>query len=740
VKRLAWVAAAPLVVFWQAVVGQRVLAPIDGYRHYLPLHVLAARMLRHGHLPVWNPYTFSGYPLLATNQAAVLYPPNWAFVVFPEVAANNAVVIVNFVIAGVGGFLLSRRLCGDDLGALVSGLGFAFCGFMFAHIPHQSMIASVAWLPWVVWGFELLRARVSAGRLAIGGGAFALVALAGHSQMVFLTVVVLAVYAAVLALASSQARWRPLVLAAALVVAGGGLAAVQLLPTAAIIHATDRAKLDYASATTYSLPASHTPLLVFPYLFGGQSPTARISGRHPYVGAWELRELSGYAGAAALVLAAAGLAIARRDKRVVALVAVGGVCFVMALGSSTPVGRLVYALPIAGQFRAWGRYLAGVDLVVAILAGYGIAALRSDATARRARQTAVIAGVVIVVGGLVVPHVGPVAAHHPDAGWAVALPSVAAAAAALLAALVGRMPRLAAGALTAVVALDLVLSFGAFTEWRTMSPDRKTVDVALTFVRWPPDAPGGIDRYVDLSQRSSAVRDEVDIAATNGSRGVNGFDPLAPRDYLEAAGDMSYFGLVTTPAAFTRPQSHLLDLLRVSVVLDDDPADRTAPRRWQREPALPESFVVGAAARVSRAHALDALQGVVSFDPRTTALVEARCRVCDAVRNPGPAGTSEVTRREPSRRTLDVRADRAAMVVVSEAWFPGWHATVDGHAAPVVRVDGIVQGVAVAAGHHTVELRYRPPGLRAGVLVSVFTIAALATAGVLSRHRRVLTG
>lgn len=734
-KRLAWVVAAPLVVFWQGVVGQRVLAPVDGYRHYLPLHVLAARMLRAGHLPVWNPYTFSGYPLLATNQAAVLYPPNWAFVVLPAVAANNAVVIADFVIAGVGAFLLSRELCKDDVAATVSGLAFAFSGFMFAHVTHQSMIASASWLPWVLLGYERLRERVTAGRLAAAGGAFALVALAGHSQMVFLALVVLSVYALVLALTTSRERWRPLVLAGALVAAGGGSAAVQLLPTAAILHATDRAKLDYAGATTYSLPASHTPLVVFPYLFGGQSPTSRVvSGG--YHGAWELRELSGYAGGAALVLAAAGVAATRRDKRVAALLVAGGVCFVVALGSSTPVGRLVYALPIAGQFRAWGRYLAGVDLAVAILAGYGVAALRSDATARRARQAAIGAAGAIVLGALVLPRVGPVAAHHPDTA-SVLLPSGAAAVAAVLAVLVGRT-RVALPVLTAVVALDLVLSFGVFTEWRTMSPDRTTVDWALTFVRWPPDAPGGIDRYVDLSQRSSAVRDEVDIAATNGSRSVNGFDPLAPRDYLEAAGDMSYFGLVTNPAAFTRPQSHLLDLLRVSVVLDDARAD-DQPLRHQRQPALSESFVVGATARVSRAHALDAIQGVVSFDPGATALVEAHCGACAAARTPGSAGTSEVTRRQPSRRTLDVRADRAAMVVVSEAWFPGWHATVDGRAAPVVRVDGIVQGVPVTAGRHTVELRYRPPGLRAGALVSAFTVAALVIGGALSRRRSVLT-
>jgi hypothetical protein len=744
VKRLAWVAAAPLVVFWQAVVGQRVLAPIDGYRHYLPLHVLANRMLRAGHLPVWNPFTFSGYPLLATNQAAVLYPPNLVFLVLPAVAANNAVVILDFVIAGVGAFLLGRVLCKDDAAAVVSGLAFAFCGFMFAHITHQSMIASVSWLPWVLWGYERLRDRATIGRLAVAGGAFALVALAGHSQMVFLTVVVVAVYAVTVALAAPLERWRPLVLAAALLAVGGGLAAVQLVPTAAILHATDRSKLDYAAATTYSLPISHTPLLVFPYLFGAQPPAGPFSAT--YQGAWELRELTGYGGAAALVLAAAALTMARRERRVVALLAVAGVCFVMALGRSTPIGRLVYALPIAGQFRAWGRYLAGVDLAVAILAGYGVAALRTAGLARRARQTAVAAAAALVLGALIVPHIGPVAVHvaHDPAGlWAVVFPASAAVLAAALAWFATRAPRGALYALAAVVALDLVVGFGVFAEWRTASPSPAAVRRALAgrglAVGRVPDAPGGIDRYVDLTQRTSVVRDEIDVAAVSGRHSVNGFDPLAPRDYLEAAGDMSYFGLATTPAAFTRPQSHLLDLLRVSLVLDDDPLGGP-PRHWERTPALPESFVVGESTRAPRGQVLDAIQGVVPFDPRATAWVEGRCRVCRTARTAGLAGTSTVAAHRASRRTLDVRAERAAMVVVSEAWFPGWHATVDGHVAPVVRLDGIVLGVPVAAGHHSVELRYRPPGLRAGALVSGLTVVALVIGAAVRRRRPGLTG
>src|SRR5207245_51331 len=127
------------------------------------------------------------------------------------------------------------------------------------------------------------------------------------------------------------------------------------------------------------------------------------------------------------------------------------------------------------------------------------------------------------------------------------LPAGCAAAVAVLASMTS-MPRsrarIATGAVAAVVAVDLVVSFGWFAEWRSASPSVKAVRAALAgrrvAVHDVPDAPGGIDRYADLSSAASReIRDEVDLAAVSGRRSVNGFDPLAPRDYLHAAGHMS---------------------------------------------------------------------------------------------------------------------------------------------------------------------------------------------------------
>src|SRR5207244_4417147 len=104
-----------------------------------------------------------------------------------------------------------------------------------------------------------------------------------------------------------------------------------------------------------SFPGSHLPLIVFPYLFGIGTPSGPFSAA--YKGMWTLTELNGYPGMAALALAAAGLGAFRHDRRVLALVGVALVGLLMAMGSATPLGRVVFTVPVFGQFRAWARYL-----------------------------------------------------------------------------------------------------------------------------------------------------------------------------------------------------------------------------------------------------------------------------------------------------------------------------------------------------------------------------------------------
>jgi uncharacterized membrane protein YfhO len=66
------------------------------------------------------------------------------------------------------------------------------------------------------------------------------------------------------------------------------------------------------------------------------------------------------------------------------------------------------------------------------------------------------------------------------------------------------------------------------------------------------------------------------------------------------------------------------------------------------------------------------------------------------------------------------------MVIVSETFFPGWQATVDGRSTPIYEAYGAVRGVVVGEGTHRIEMRYRPATVYAGAALTLSGVLALA--------------
>jgi hypothetical protein len=746
---------APLAVWLEAVRLDRVLAPGDGLTYYLPVQVLAARSWRAGSIPTWDRYSFAGSPLLATGQVGAFYPPNLVHLVLSPAVAHDLLVVLALAVAGLGGGLLGRRLTGDPVAGAVAGLAFGLSGFLFGHLNHLAISATACWLPWAVLGVERLFERRRPIRLLAAGAPVAAAAIAGHPQLLIVVVAVVVLWSAGVGLAERSVR--PLLLGISTAGAGLALGAVQLLPVLHHLGQSDRTSLTFAQAMSWSFGPRESLLLVFPHLFGSQGGSGPFTA--PYAGEWSLTELSGYVGAAALVLAAAGLAAARHARRLLPLgiIALAGV--LVALGDTTPAGRVVHALPVLGQLRSWGRATVALDLAVAVLAAYGVAALRAGdplvgrpavavdvaatggevagepgvrapqvaAGSRSARRAPVaVLGVLVVLAavGLVLPQ----APDGSAAWWAVGLP-IAAAGAALAATKLPR--RLVGAALVLVVGLDMVLSFGWWHRWREQSPTSAQVAAALDPAvppRWGavPDAPGGIGRVAfDLDDPLDALPDVPRTTSAKGILTVAGYDPLAPADHLEAVG-VDYRGDVGERSRLLAPGSHLADLLRVTMVVGDDLVGRP------RAPALPEAFLVGEARAADHATAVAAAQGLADLDPERTALVEG-CSTCAAADDPGPAGVAGPVRWGPASASLVVDAERPALLVLSQAWSPGWSATVDGEHVEVVRTDGVVQGVPVPPGPSRVELRHRAPGLREGALLSTATLLALL--GLSARSR-----
>jgi uncharacterized membrane protein YfhO len=68
-------------------------------------------------------------------------------------------------------------------------------------------------------------------------------------------------------------------------------------------------------------------------------------------------------------------------------------------------------------------------------------------------------------------------------------------------------------------------------------------------------------------------------------------------------------------------------------------------------------------------------------------------------------------------------------VILTDTWFPGWTATVDGRRAKIECAYGFVRGVVVEPGKHTIEMRYRPMSVYLGAMLSLLA-AGIVIAGI----------
>ncbi len=192
---------------------------------------------------------------------------------------------------------------------------------------------------------------------------------------------------------------------------------------------------------------------------------------------------------------------------------------------------------------------------------------------------------------------------------------------------------------------------------------------------------------------------------------------------------------------------------RSSPVTSRNQANQLDPSRWVIEKEfdgvvilrntrrLPRAWLVAEALAVDEEDSLKRIQGVgsESFDPRRTALLEMRDDQLPSL----PGGelprnsTARITTYEQMRLVLETNATIPTVLIVSEMFYPGWGAAIDGQPASIVAADFLLRGVALPAGQHRVEMRYTAPAARKGLIVSALTLCVLVSLAFYSHRSRV---
>ena len=365
--------ALPAIIFGvPALLGHAVL-PGDDLGQNFPLRVLAGREIRSGRLPLYDPYIWSGAPLLAGWNAAAAYPFTWLFAVLPGTAAWTVNLIATWATAGLGMFAFLRALRLASLASFLGAFSFVFAGAMSAQVTHFGLIAGMSWVPLQLLSvLRLSQDRPAAARLgwiAVLATATGLVILAGEPRAVDDAFVITGIYAAWRVARLGRRAGRAAVSVAAGLVLGVCLGAVQWLPGLAAISTSQRDASSLALFSSGSLPIRWLTLTLVPDLIGGSGSL----GQPSFLTSYNLTEVTSYVGILPLVAAFALLGRLRLRQRppdwlVWHIAAVVGV--VLALGSNTPLGGLLYHLPLFGDQRLQSRNVLVLDLALAVLLAY----------------------------------------------------------------------------------------------------------------------------------------------------------------------------------------------------------------------------------------------------------------------------------------------------------------------------------------------------------------------------------
>lgn len=708
-RELCWavlfVAVWVLVPFWKiatfrAVNIQDDIFASDLWNDRLPARAFVGASLRRGDSPAWNPGIYTGFPSLAQIEIGTLYPTNLAlFGTLPPYLAIAWAQIVPLLIAGTGSFVLARAFELPMAAGLLAAGTFSLSGFLIAHLRQLNMVDAAAWLPLLLFAVE----RIAAGRAGRAPLALAVLwaveLLAGHPQISYYAALVLLAYFAARSwqlgtTAATRAGAAARLLAA--LVLGTLIAAAQLLPAAELSRLTYReGGLTYADATQYPVSPLAVWTLFVPGLFGDASTDDfRLSGLP-----WEQY---GYAGLLPALLAIVALVARRRDARVRLLAAIGLASYLLVLGNNTPFFGWAFAVvPGMSYFRFPTRFLLFVDLALALLAAFGLAACLESVSGWR--RSALAAAVLALTAGDLWVHQMRQVPQVDRARW------------------------------LAPIDTERLLSQAREREpwpWRYYTLDARLVHAQVFHGArgWSAD----LTPYVRLR---GLLQPSFNLLF--GLESPDGYSNLVPLHYELVWGSEKKPGIVTTAHLETgelEPElARMLRLFNVRYVLSVAPVRSPALRPvatsaegiviYQLADPLPRAFVVGEALHVaSDEEALRRLTAA-DFDPERQAVI-----VGDTARpsvEGAPSREVRILTRSNTTVALHARLERPGLLVLSEGYYPGWRVTIDGEDGALLRVNLLMRGVWLGPGEHDVVFRFRSPVVYCGMLISLLALAAL---------------
>jgi hypothetical protein len=746
-------AAAVLILFLEPLISERSLCGGDFLFYFYPLKkFIRDHFLANGSLPFWNSYQFSGTPMISNIQASMFYPLGILYYLFPPEVAYGYSTILHCVLGSIFMFAFMRNISVSPAGSFVAALVFSFNGYFMGHLyaGHLTFVQTYIWIPLVFLFLNRFAQSRSLGTALIAGLVLGIHILGGFPQVAFYTSLASTLFVLYHAFIHRHNRahgmWKLGTGFLICLLVGFCLAAIQVLPTLEFSRLSTRGEgISYSMATYESLHPKELLAFLIPEIYGNP-----VDGTY-----WRSREFHhfwescGYLGILPLLLVLVkGKRSESRNIRVF-FILLAFLALFLALGKYNPVYPLIYRLPGFNSFRIPAQIIFLYVFSVAVLSGIGLSKItEGEWTLGRGYVLFLLmtggALALATVGLHLFPFKfffflfgsfaeGPVT--HANLSLLLGRMSRSVDKAALLLALcffvlfMGKRLKLRASLLAAaacaIVSVDLFLFGSQFV---------RTCDLVTT-----PEKKHIVDQLTRNPAEGRVLTHDPLFGTNDGLQyrfpSVLGYDPLILKRYVEfvlAGQDLPPNDHVVNLYEIGDPKAKLPRLLNVRQFVSDGQTRNV-------ENSIPYAFLVEEAVAKEPDEILPYMKSD-AFDPGKAVVLERRLSPVKEMEVPveeSLKASCQVVSYAHEEIRLKASSNRPGYLVVSELFYPGWYASVDGHQTPIWRGNFLFRVIPLDSGDHEIRFYFISWPFRVGAVLSLLSLCPVL--GFLVR-RKVLNG
>lgn len=717
----------------------------DVFAYYLPVFY-SPRSL-------WTNLLYSGFPSLADPQFQLWYPLNYFFSLFSN--SWNGFIISAYVLASCFSYGYVYSLTSSRLAATISGIVYGMSGFMVAYWGYSTIIHAAPWIPLLIWSLEKLRHKFDGGWFIAGSCAVACILLAGHPQISIYGLAVATAYVLVLGYSAPIGRWKYYRIYFIAMFLGLSLAAIQLLPTLEFVALSVRSNMSFEDFVSYSLPIRQVIQLIFPFYTPSQFNSIGLLG---------------YVGLLPPVLSIIGFFSYKDRAQTGFWLAVTLFAFLLTLGSDTPLAQLMYHVPVYNKFRAPVRNFLEMSLAISILAGFGISALQKQIVSHRLLFKIILASTGVIIASFATTlFLGePI---HPFAknlnnllsfAWVVILPTAFFLIGVAILIFWSKAVHFKSRGF--LLLLIIVVDFGSFS-WlhhyrisddfkykNSLTPTTsiKNYKKLLTYSNQRILPTRGVmgTYYNKDNYPNKGTLNEIppNTSLLWGVPSASGYGPLILSRYSQLL-SIDSFGSV--PESLLNETDRTLDIMSIRYIFIPQVTLNSSflanANRWhyvesinntsivyENLRAMPRAWLVP---EVITAKSEEVLQAIKTsklpdgrlYDPSKIAIVEEQLNL--KPQNPDLSGTAKMLDLSNTKLEVQTNSSSPTFLVLSDIYYPGWQATVDGKPVHIFQTNYVLRGIAISPGLHKVKVEFKPLTWQLGAGISTASLSLLGYLG-----------